>query len=78
MWLLKKNWPAAGACIGCPEYEMLSWKIPFVKPSGSLIFLSALSGPQNTSARGRLLLILFSGEIYFSNGAAHRAKGKAS
>lgn len=45
---------------------MLSWKDSFVKPSGSLIFLSALSGPPNTNARGRLLLMLFSGEIYFS------------
>lgn len=57
---------------------MLSWKISFVKPSGSLIFLSALSGSQNTSVRGRLLLMLFSREIYFSNDTAHGAKGKTS
>lgn len=57
---------------------MLSWKISFVKPSGSLIFLSAPSGPQNTGARGRLLLMLVSGENYFSNDTVHRAKGKTS
>lgn len=49
-----------------------------MKPSGSFIFLSALAGPQTTRERGFLLLMLSSGEIYFSNDTVHRAKGKTS
>lgn len=37
-----------------------------------------LCGPENASVRGRLLLTLSGGKMYFSNDTVHRAKGKTS
>lgn len=68
---------------------MLSWKISFVKASGSFIFLSALAVPRTTGARGRLLLaekFIFAmirravpkGRVADPQSARARAKGTVS